>query len=520
MAARRILYFTASEHFLYRTTFGGLELEGRFAADDNGLAEFQASIADKAGALFAVLADLAGEDFHEEQVPLLRGADREAVLARRLAQRYRDTRLSAALSLGPVTTGERRNERVLLASFTGTQQLAPWLDALEAAGARLSGVYSVPLLAPALAASLGAREARLLIVSAHRGGLRQCYLENGRIRFGRLEPTVDITPAALADFVRTESHRLHQYLVTLRALPRDGGPVKVLVVAPPGQRTLFESKLTSDGGLFFRTIDYAEASRAVKLRHAPPEAQAEALFVQLAARKPPAVQFASRDERRSYRVWQLQRGIVAAGAAGFVACALFSGSSWVDVMNTRSEAAQQAATAQNAAQQYERITASFPVTYTTTENLKVTVVEFRRIAERSASPDRAFRHVSAVLDRFPQFELDTLRWTVGKPGEARDAGAPGTPAAPAPNAKVDDRSDLYQFVEVSGRVNATQRNDYRAITAQVQNFAGALVSDGYALVRTQLPFDVTSEGTLSGDMGTAETNEAPRFTITIGRRVP
>src|SRR4029078_4336930 len=126
MAARRILYFTASEHFLYRTTFGGLELEGRFAADDNGLAEFQASIGDKAGAPVARLADLAGEDFHEEQVPLLRGADREAVLARRLAQRYRDIRLSAALSLGPVTTGERRNERVLLASFTGTQQLAPW----------------------------------------------------------------------------------------------------------------------------------------------------------------------------------------------------------------------------------------------------------------------------------------------------------------------------------------------------------------------------------------------------------
>jgi hypothetical protein len=518
MAARRILYFTASEHFLYRTTFGGLELEGRFAADENGLAEFQASLADKAGALFAVLADLAGEDFHEEQVPLLRGADREAVLARRLAQRYRDTRLSAALSLGAVTTGERRNERVLLASFTGTQQLAPWLDALEAAGARLSGVYSVPLLAPALAASLGARDPRLLIVSAHRGGLRQCYVENGRIRFGRLEPTVDSAPAALADFVRTESHRLHQYLVTLRALPRDGGPVKVLVIAPPGQRALFESKLTSDAGLFFRTIDYAEASRAVKLRRAPPEAQAEALFVQLVARKPPAAQFASRDERRRYLVWQLQRGIVAAGAAGFVACALFSGSRWLDVINTRSEAAQQAATAQNAAQQYERITASFPVTDTTTENLKVTVVEFRRIAERSASPDRAFRHVSAVLDRYPQFELDTLRWNVGKPGEARDAaGAPATPAAPS---KADDRTELYQLVEVSGRVNATQRNDYRAITAQVQNFAGALVSDGYELVRTQLPFDVTSEGTLSGDMGTAETNEAPRFTITIGRRVP
>lgn len=521
MAARRILYFTASEHFLYRSTFGGLELEARFAPNEQGLAEFQATLGDKAGALFAVLADLAGEDFHEEQIPLLRGGDREAVVARRLAQRYRDTRLAAALSLGPVTAGERRNERVLLASFTNTQQLAPWLDALEAAGTRLSGVYSVPLLAPALAASVGAREPRLFIVTAHRAGLRQCYVENGRIRFGRLEPTVDTAPGALAEFVRTESHRLHQYLVTLRALPRDGGPVKVLVVAPPGERAAFESKLTSDAGLFFRTIDYAEAARAVRLKQTPPDAQSEALFVQLAARKPPREQFAGRDDRRRYLVWQLQRGVVAAGAAGFLACALFSGSRWVDVFNTRSEAAQQAASAQNAAQQYERITATFPVTDTTTENLKVTVVEFRRIAERSASPDRAFRHVSAVLDRYPQFELDTLRWNVGKAGEARDAAS--TPAAPAagvaPNAKADERPDLYQFTEVSGRVNATQRNDYRAITAQVQNFASALVTEGYELVRTQLPFDVTSEGTLSGDMGTAETNEAPRFTITIGKRL-
>jgi hypothetical protein len=254
----------------------------------------------------------------------------------------------------------------------------------------------------------------------------------------------------------------------------------------------------------------------------PAEAQAETLFVQLAARRPPREQFASRDDRRRYLVWQLQRGIVAAGAAGFLACALFSGSRWVDVVNTRSQAAEQAANAQNAAQQYERITATFPVTDTTTENLKVTVVEFRRIAERTSSPERAFRHVAGVLDRYPQFELDSLRWNVGKLGEVRDgATAPPPAAAAAANAKPDDRSDLYVLVEVAGRVNATQRNDYRAITGQVQSFASALVGEGYQLVRTQLPFDVTSEGTLSGDIGTAaESNEAPRFTITIARRLP
>jgi len=67
-------------------------------------------------------------------------------------------------------------------------------------------------------------------------------------------------------------------------------------------------------------------------------------------------------------------------------------------------------------------------------------------------------------------------------------------------------------------VNATRRSDYRAITGQVQSFAEALRADpAWRILRTQLPFDVTSEGTLSGDIGTAESREAPRFSIAVGR---
>jgi hypothetical protein len=38
-------------------------------------------------------------------------------------------------------------------------------------------------------------------------------------------------------------------------------------------------------------------------------------------------------------------------------------------------------------------------------------------------------------------------------------------------------------------------------------------------VRTQLPFDVTSEGTLTGDIGGRDSAEAPRFTIVLSRKV-
>lgn len=509
MASVRLLYFTAEDHYLYRRHGSALELEARFSGDEAGIDAFREYLRARHGGLFAVVADLAGEDFHEEQIPYVRGGDREAVLSRRLAQRYRDTRLATALSLGPLRTGERRNERLLLASFTNTQQLAPWLDALEQANVRLSGVYSVPLLAPALAAAIGAREARLLIVTADRAGLRQCYIDRGRLRFARLERTVEMVPQALAMFVRSETQRLAQYLITLRALPRDGDAVQALVIAPPGQRGVFEQGLLSDSRVVFRTLDYAEALRAVQLRRAPEGAGAEALYLHLAARKPPREQFASRGDRRRYFVWQLARGTMGAGALAFTACALFAGSQWVESLQMRGEAAAQETQAQDAAGQYERITRAFPVTQTSADNLKATVVEFRRIAGHSALPERTFVHVSHVLDEFPEVELDAIRWRVGSPGQPR-AGA---------QAQAQDGNDSV-LVELSGRVNTAQRSDYRGITAQVERLGAALVASGYQLVRTQLPFDVTSEGTLSGDIGTTEPTEAPRFTIVLARRLP
>jgi hypothetical protein len=518
MAESRILYFTAENRALYRSAGNALELEAKFSGEA-GLGQFRDHVRAGRGALFSVLVDLAGEDFHEDQIPLLRGSDREAVVQRRIVQRYRDTRLAAALSLGSVAGGERRNERLLLASFTNTEQIGPWLDALDDSGARLAGVYSVPLLAPALAAKLGAQSGRCIVVTWNRGGLRQCFVEDGKLRFGRLERTAEMVPQALAMFVRSETHRLVQYLGTLRVLPREGAAVQVLAVAPPGQRAVFEQALVSDARLVFHTVDGADAARAVGLARPPKDTLAEGLYVHLLAKKPPREQFANRADRRRYFVWRLQRGIVAAGAIGFAVCVMIAGSRWLEAMTIRDRALQQTTQSQGAAEQYQRITAAFPVTQTSTENLKLTVVEFQRIAERNAAPERALVHVSHVLQQFPQVELDTLTWSVGRPDrrEQKPAAAPssgGAAAAPA-------QGDTAVLLEISGRVNATQREDFRGITAQVQRFAGALGgSSGYELIGTKLPFDITSEGTLTGDIGGADSSDAPRFTITLARRLP
>jgi hypothetical protein len=511
MSTKLVLYFTASEHALYRVAGGTLEPEGRFAADDQGLEEFRATLRARPGALVYIAADLAGEDFQEDQIPYVRGNDRQMVVQRRLAQRYRDTRLAAAISLGHVAD-ERRSERLLLASFTNTQQFTPWLDAVAEAGARLSGVYSVPLLAPALAARLGVKTGRVLVVTVTGAGLRQCLVEDGRLRFARLERTGEnMTPEALAAFARAESLRLVQYLGTLRAIPREGPPLQAQVIAPAAHRAAFEQALVSDMRLSFSTVSLEDAARKSGLKRLAAGAAGEQLYLYLTARQAPKEQFARGEDRREYFLWRLQRALTMAGVAGFLGCAAYAGSQWLEVFDLQQQAAVQRREAGEATRKYQSITASFPVTQTTTDNLKATVVEFTRIASQSASPEPAMVYLSQAVEKFPQFEVDAISWSVGKPPSPAAAPKPA-PGAPVPG------GEQMQLLEVSGRVNATRRSDYRAITGQVQRFAEALQTDpAWRIVRTQLPFDVTSEGTLSGDIGATEGNEAPRFSVTVGR---
>jgi hypothetical protein len=516
MATKRLIYFTATELRVYRRSRSTLDSEARFDTDEAGIEAFRAFLTRHRGALFYVVADLAGEDFHEDQIPFLRGAERRTVVERRLAQRYRDTRLAAAISLG-IVKGERRNERLLLASFTNAQQFTPWLDALAEAGTKLAGVFSVPMLAPTLAVRLGGRQSRCIVVSVNQAGLRQSFIDNGRLRFARLEPTVNLAPDSLALFVRSETARLASYLGTLRVAPRDGTPLKVFVVAPRGERARFEQTLTSDGTLEFVTLELPEALDRVGLRSTPADSLGETLYLHLAARKPPDEQFAKLEERRGFLVWQLQRAIGIAGAVGLAACALYAGAIWIDILSVHGKIDTQKRESRSAAERYASITRTFPVTQTTTDNLKATVTEFRKIATRSATPEGMLAHLSAALEQFPEFELDSLVWRIGNT-EAPSRGARQTAAGAKAAAGA---SKLAEILEINGRVNAAQRSDYRDITEKVERFAAALGDDpSYSVVRTRLPFDIASEGTLTGDVGAHETGEAPRFTVVLAKRLP
>src|SRR5262249_29523359 len=146
MPDKRLFYFTSQRVAAYSWKKGELRAEAAFRPGDDGVAEFSKYVAEAPGSLFYVLADVVEEDFFQENIPYVRGRDRRALLARKLAQRYRDTSLAMPLSLGTELHGGRREERILYTSFTNTQQFQPWLAALRSNEARVVGVFSVALL--------------------------------------------------------------------------------------------------------------------------------------------------------------------------------------------------------------------------------------------------------------------------------------------------------------------------------------------------------------------------------------
>ena len=172
MAEKRLIYLTSWRATVYTVRGSALEIGQTFANDEEGYEAFAIYLRGLRKTLFYVLADVVEEDFHLETIPFVRFGDRRMLLRRRLAQRYRDTSLSLAISLGTEKT-QRRDERVLLSSFTNTQLFQPWLNVLRQSELPVAGVYSVALAAASLTKRLGHPKSPCLLVTLQPAGLRQ-----------------------------------------------------------------------------------------------------------------------------------------------------------------------------------------------------------------------------------------------------------------------------------------------------------------------------------------------------------
>ncbi len=524
MLKKRLLYFAAGNVSAFLWKRGELTAEIRLENNEGGLAAFSEYASIHRDSLFYLLADVVEEDFFQEVLPKVSGKDRSLLLGRKLSQRYRDTTLALTASLG-TETGARRDERILFSSFTNTQQFQPWLAVLRSHEARLVGVYSVPFITPRMFERTGLKAPRCLVVSEQSGGLRQTFIEGGRMRFSRLGRLDAGDPEKAAQNFVAESGRIQQYLTNLRLLPREVGPLDVIVLAPAGQKPIYTAVCASNQRLTFHVHDTGELAKQLKLSKYPHELKSEAIFLHLLAEHQPAEQYVAEPMRRFYRIWQARLGLIAGGVAVFAFCLLLAGLKMLDVFSIEQLINADRQQERNAAKEYSRLTLSFPKTPTSTDNLKAGVKSYKILVKQTASPTGLLADVSQALAASTQIEIDRINWEISplrtgsggktsRPVSGTQNGAPQQAATPA---SPDTR---YEVAEINARVSTPQASDYRTVAGLVNRFVEALKArPGWEVVSVRLPFDTDSGSALRGGAGDERTDEAPRFTITVSRKL-
>lgn len=522
MPQQRLLYLDSDRLSASLWHGGTLREEGHFPHDESGVAAFSEYLARHRGSNYAMLADIPDEGFQIESLPHAQGADRNALLTRKLGQYFYGSPLAAALSYGREKSG-RRDEKFLFTALTRPQLFEPWLAALRAAEAQLSGVYSLPLLGAALLAKLAPAGDRCLLISITRGGIRQSFFENGQLKFSRLSSMASTGAAEIAASCAAEAAKIYQYLLGQRLLAR-GAPLPVIALVHPAQTGIFLEHCKNMEELQVTFRDLHAACKTFGLKTLPQDSRSESLYLHLLAQNPPRVQFAQPQERRFYRLWQTRAWLLKGGALALLGCLLFAGREAVNVMEARSATEALLRQAEVDTQKYHAIEKTFPPMPTSTDNLRAVINRFEELEKRSTSVEPLYLLVSRALGEVPQVDIERIQWQLSSnPGEGLKSLADprlSAPSSPQPAATSASASAMHEIAVIHGLLPASMAADQRGQLETVNAFAEALRKNPALTVTVQrMPFDIESGKSLRSSSETELSSMQLQFVIHLSRKL-
>jgi hypothetical protein len=511
MPQRRILYFDGTDlrALLWRT--GHLREEGVFPADEAGVRAFRSYVRAHRRSIFRLLVDTAEEGFHIESVPYTQGADRKALLGRKLSQFFYNTPYAVAISLGREKSG-RRDEHMLFSALTRPQALEPWVNCLIGEEAQLAGIYTAAQLGQQLLKKLGSHHEHCMLVSIGRNAVRQSFFVQGSLRFSRLSPVPDMAQAELAKTCAAESEKIYQYLATQRMIPRDA-PLTTLLLVHPSHTADFTEACRNTEELHYRIVDLHAVARRTGLKTLPADSRCEPVFAHLLCQFPPAHQYAPPLAQRYYRLWQVRTGMVGAGAAVLISCLLWAGGQVLVAMSLGAESSRLRAQAELDGQHYAQLMQGLPPIPVSTDDLRALIDRYQQLEKHSPDPFDLFVAVSRALDVFPEIEVEKIEWSAGEQAEAmtRDRARPGaSPQSP-------DGQPQGGMAVIHAMLPAAMRADHRAMLGRINGFAAALRQAKLDATVQRLPFDIESGKSLKGGGEEQGRSDPPRFVLHVAR---
>lgn len=489
MATHRVLFLDAAGLTALLWHRNAATPEAEFDGDTDGIAAFAGYIAAHRDSLFYLLTDIAEEGFLLEDIPHVGSRDRIAIVKRKLAQHHYGTQLAVALSQGRRTDG-RRDETVLFAALTRPQHLEPWLQALRQEEATLVGIFSVPQLVETLVATADHSVPNCLVITLTRGGLRQTYLERGRLRFSRLTRLADDTAGEAAGVCLAEAGKLHRYLASQSA-DGEAPHLPVWLYVHPDEFSIFRACCNDTQELRFHYLDLPREARRLDFQAELNDSRCETLLAHLLVRRTPRDQFAPSGDRQRYRLGKLRIGLLAGASGLFFCCLMFAAGQIAAALDLRERTAVLIRQSELDDRSLRAVLASLPPVRLPADDLRLLVGYYEELQRQSSGPSPLFHRLGAALNDFPAVEVDRLNWALldRKDGTAAQA----TPTTPVTTA--DERPSPAAAVEVFAHLHPTlAASDPRGQLAIIDGLVERLRSNPDMQVHIlSRPFDTASD---------------------------
>ena len=530
------------KHFLYLTNTrlvslvaSGKRIVSRreFAVAGAGANAFERYLAGMTAVPVHIFTDLAEEDFRLDTIPHVGKRDREALLARKLSQIFRNTPYRHALLQGREAEG-RRDDRVLYTAITNGEVLRPWLEIIDRLKVPLAGIHSSAVFSGMLLDELDLLFPHALLVTFTPGdAIRQTYFRDREIKFSRLTP-IDLEEGqSLGTMIAEETTRTWQYLDSLRHFAQDDR-LEVCILVHKNDRPAIESALRDFAQLQYHLLDIEQVAQKLGLKPPPLDSTAEEVIVHLFLLRKAENHYASPELRR-HATQRSARIAINQVAAGVVAASVAWGGWNVSLVLQKSEADQRLAQEMNALNRdYEGITKALP-SFGVGGSTMRDAVSFYNSSIRGFPMLLDFMvPLSQVMRAHPSVRLSQLAWqATDDPKATPRIATTTTPEAPpvkavgksaeAPSAQETSAGPTFAggryevaVIEATVRVST---NDFRGAMAEVEKLAADIGRvEGFRAEVMESPLDTNPSIALQGRHAEGEPRSMePRFVLRVMR---
>ena len=365
---------------------------------------------------FRILADLADESFEVEELPRTRGADRRALISRRLSGYYPQPAYASAESLGCDRTANI--EHLLFSGLGRPARLEAWMAAVPDGRLETELLISPSRLiahfVPGLSSTASPPTptgAPLLVANFTRAGMRISLIEARSARLSRLLEGFDAHTVLGDDSWRAELERTVHYASSRQTAAATARPN--LVVLAAASLLPVQAAAPDSGSARAHYLD--PIALGGQLPETPPS-DSTTLLLHWLARAPRRIGWPGPRPSASAASRHLHALALGTGAIVLVAGIAIASHQW----QAARAAHEASSTLQKEILGLQRERAEFEASHAQLDAPPAQIIDMTKLIERQHAaaipPLAVLRPLADALERIPELSLRTLSWSSSAPG--------------------------------------------------------------------------------------------------------